>query len=101
MLLLFLYLANTMHAASCQRSCLMTSYMPPRVQVCRGGVVPTLQQLYDGPFAILRYGTHSFTIRVGTRKDVITVNCCPYYSSTICPFLSELPTRRTWSVAAT
>jgi hypothetical protein len=34
----------------------------PLIWVCRGGVVPPLQPLYDGPYAVLRHGLHSFTI---------------------------------------
>ncbi len=45
----------------------------PLVWVCHGGVVPPLQPLYDGPYAILRRGPHSFTIRVGSWDEVIDV----------------------------
>jgi hypothetical protein len=37
----------------------------PLVWVRRGGVIPPLQPLYDGPYTILRRGPRSFTIRVG------------------------------------
>jgi hypothetical protein len=33
----------------------------PLVWVCRGGVIPPLQPLYDGPYAVLHRGLRSFT----------------------------------------
>jgi hypothetical protein len=46
----------------------------PLVWVRRGGLVPPLQLLYDGPYAVLRRGPHSFTIRVGSRDEVVAVS---------------------------
>jgi hypothetical protein len=46
----------------------------PLIWVCQGGVIPPLQPLYDGPYAILRRGLRSFTIRVGARDKVIAVS---------------------------
>jgi hypothetical protein len=46
----------------------------PLVWVCRGGLVPPLQPLYDGPYAVLRRSPCSFTIRVGSRDEVVTVS---------------------------
>jgi hypothetical protein len=46
----------------------------PLVWVRRGGVIPPLQPLYDGPYAALRRGLRSFTIRVGARDEVIAVS---------------------------
>ncbi len=46
----------------------------PLVWVCRGGVILPLQPLYDGPYAVLRCGPHSFTIRVGSPDKVISVS---------------------------
>jgi hypothetical protein len=46
----------------------------PLVWVRRGGLVPPLQPLYDGPYAVLRRGPRSFTIRVGSRDEVVTVS---------------------------
>jgi hypothetical protein len=43
----------------------------PLVWVHRGGLVPPLQPLYDGPYAVLRRGPRSFTIRVGSRDEVV------------------------------
>jgi hypothetical protein len=45
----------------------------PLVWVRRGGLVPPLQ-LYDGPYAVLRRGPRSFTIRVGSRDEVVVVS---------------------------
>jgi hypothetical protein len=47
----------------------------PLVWVLRGGVIRPLQPLYDGPYAILRRGPCSFTIRVGSQDKVIAVSC--------------------------
>jgi hypothetical protein len=46
----------------------------PLVWVRRGGVIPPLHPLYDGPYTVLRRGLRSFTIRVGTRDEVIAVS---------------------------
>ncbi len=46
----------------------------PLIWVHRGGVIPPLQPLYDGPYAVLRRGPRSFTIRVGSRDEVIAVS---------------------------
>jgi hypothetical protein len=46
----------------------------PFVLVRRGGVIPPLQPLYDGPYAVLRRGPCSFTIKVGSRDEVIAVS---------------------------
>ncbi len=47
----------------------------PLVWVPRGGLVPPLQPLYDGPYAVLRRGPHSFIIRVRSRDEVVAVSC--------------------------
>jgi hypothetical protein len=47
----------------------------PLVWVHRGGLVPPLQLLYDGPYTVLRRGPRSFTIRVGSRDEVVAVSC--------------------------
>ncbi len=39
-----------------------------------GGLVPPLQLLYDGPYAVLHRGPHYFTIRVGSRDEVVAVS---------------------------
>jgi hypothetical protein len=46
----------------------------PLVWVHRGGVIPPLQRLYDGPYTVLRCGSRSFTIRVGSQDKVIAVS---------------------------
>jgi hypothetical protein len=46
----------------------------PLVWVRWGGLVPPLQSLYDGPYSVLRRGPRSFTIRVGSRDEVVTVS---------------------------
>jgi hypothetical protein len=38
----------------------------PLVWVCRGGIIPPLQPFYDGPNAVLRRRSRSFTIQVGS-----------------------------------
>jgi hypothetical protein len=47
----------------------------PLVWVCRGGVIPPLQPNYDGPYAVLRSGPRSFTIRAESWDEVIAVSC--------------------------
>jgi hypothetical protein len=46
----------------------------PLVWVRRGGLVPPLQPLYDGPYAVLRRGPRSFTVRVGSQDEVVAVS---------------------------
>ncbi len=46
----------------------------PLVWVHRGCLVPPLQPLYDGPYAALRCGPRSFTIRVGSRDEVVAAS---------------------------
>ncbi len=46
----------------------------PFVWVRRGGIIPPLQPLYDGPYTVLRCGPRSFTIRDGSRDEVIVVS---------------------------
>jgi hypothetical protein len=46
----------------------------PLVWVCQGGLVPPLQPLYDDPYAVLRHSPRSFTIRVGSRDEVVAVS---------------------------
>jgi hypothetical protein len=44
------------------------------IWVCCGCVIPPFQPLYDGPYAVLHCGPRSFTIRVGSRDEVIAVS---------------------------
>ncbi len=46
----------------------------PLVWVHRGGVIPPLQPLYDGHYAVLHRGPCSFTILVESRDEVIAVS---------------------------
>jgi hypothetical protein len=46
----------------------------PLIWVCRGSLVPPLQPLYDSPYAVLRCSPVSFTIRVGSRDEVVAVS---------------------------
>jgi hypothetical protein len=47
----------------------------PLIWVRRGVIIPPLQPLYDCPYTVLRRGSRSFTIRVGSRDEVIAVSC--------------------------
>jgi hypothetical protein len=47
----------------------------PLVWVRRGGLVPPLYPLYNSPYAVLPPGPSSFTIRVGSRDEVVAVSC--------------------------
>jgi hypothetical protein len=40
----------------------------------RGGLVPPLQPLYDSPYAVLHCGPPFFTIRVGSRDEVVAIS---------------------------
>ncbi len=44
------------------------------VWIRRGGAVPPLQPLYDGPYAVIRRGGRSFTLRVGSRDEIVSVS---------------------------
>jgi hypothetical protein len=46
----------------------------PLVWVRRGGIIPPLQPLYNGPYTVLRRGPRSFTILVRSQDEVITVS---------------------------
>jgi hypothetical protein len=46
----------------------------PLVWVHQGSLVPPLQPLYDGPYEVLRRGPRSFTIRVGSRDEMVAVS---------------------------
>ncbi len=50
----------------------------PLVLVRRGGVIPPLQLLYDGPYAVLRREPRSFTIRVGVRGSPVDTCLLPW-----------------------
>jgi hypothetical protein len=67
----------------------------PVVWVRPGSVVPPLQPLYDGPYAVLRHGPHSFTIRVGSRDEIIAVSrlkvCTAAYTEPGSPHHSGRP----------
>jgi hypothetical protein len=44
------------------------------IWVRRGGFIPPLQPLYDGPYAVLCHGPRSFTIRAWSWDEVIAVS---------------------------
>jgi transposase InsO family protein len=46
----------------------------PFIWVHWGGLVPPLQPLYNSPYAVLRRGPRSFTIRVGSRDEVVAIS---------------------------
>jgi hypothetical protein len=46
----------------------------PLVWAHRGGLDPPLQLLYNGPYPVLHRGPHYFTIRVGSRDEVVAVS---------------------------
>jgi hypothetical protein len=46
----------------------------PLIWVCSGGIIPPLQPLYESPYAVLGCGSCSFTIRIGSRDEVIGVS---------------------------
>jgi hypothetical protein len=78
----------------------------PLVWVRRGGLVPPLQPLYDGPSAVLCRGPCSFTIRVGSQEEVVAVSClkaCTAVDATsgIPCCRGRLPGSRPGSLAAT
>ncbi len=61
---------GTILAPICPVSC-----SPPLSSgVHHGDLVPPLQPLYDSPYGVLRRGPRSFTIRVGSRDEVVAVS---------------------------
>jgi hypothetical protein len=52
-------------------------------------VVPPLQLLYDGPYAVVRCGPRSFTIRVGSRDEVIAISLLKAFRK-ICHVMTEI-----------
>jgi hypothetical protein len=73
MFLLFLFL-GTMLVPSCPASCQPSSSLPPSSGSVVAAWSPPLQPLYDSPYAVLRCGPRSFTIRVRSRDEVIAVS---------------------------
>jgi hypothetical protein len=71
---LLLFSLGTILALSCPASCQPSCSLPPLVWVRPGGLVPPLQPLYDGPYAVLRRSPCSFTIRVGSRDKMVAVS---------------------------
>ncbi len=71
---LLLLCLGTILALSCPASCQSSCSPPPLVWVRRGGLVPPLQPLYDGPYTVLRCDPPSFTIRVGSRDEVVAIS---------------------------
>jgi hypothetical protein len=61
---------------SCQLSCSLPAELLSAllVWVRRGGLVPPLQPLYNGPYAVMRHSPRSFTIRDGSQDEVVTVS---------------------------
>ena len=37
--------------------------------------MPLLSPLYDGPYAVLRWSLHTFTILMGDREEVVSISC--------------------------
>jgi hypothetical protein len=60
---------------------LLPEEMPPNLLcvpftwLCWGNVVPPLQHPFDCSYAVVHRGPCSFTIRVGSRDEVISVSC--------------------------
>jgi hypothetical protein len=46
----------------------------PFIWLCRSGVVPPLHSPYDCPYTVVRQGPRSFTIRVGSRDEIVSVS---------------------------
>jgi hypothetical protein len=44
------------------------------VWVRRGGAVPLLRPLYDGPYAVICRGGRSFTLQIGSWEEVVAVS---------------------------
>jgi hypothetical protein len=47
----------------------------PLVWIRRGGAVPPLRPLYDGPYAVIHRGGRSFTLQIGSREEIVAVSC--------------------------
>jgi hypothetical protein len=83
------------HNSSAQLPSKLPSELPaellsiPLIWVCHGGMVPPLQPLYDGPYAVVRCGPRSFTIRVGSRDEVIAISLLKAIRK-ICHVMTEI-----------
>ncbi len=73
LMLLFKNFSKTLHVPAVSLPGHNSSAQPPDelpgdlIWVRWGGVIPPLQPLYNGPYAVLRRGPRSFTILVGSR----------------------------------
>jgi hypothetical protein len=70
----------------------------PLIWVCRGGIIPPLQPLYDGPYTVLHRNHRSFTIRVRSRDEMVTVShlkACTAADTTWQPALPQQTARLT------
>jgi hypothetical protein len=63
------------------------------VYVKKGGVVPPLAPLYQGPFAVIESGPKFFQVSIGGRREVITVDRLKPYLGTA-PVEPAAPTAR-------
>jgi hypothetical protein len=68
-------LTKTQSAATIPASLLSASF----VYVKKGGVVPPLAPLYQGPFAVIKSGPKFFHVSIGGRREVITVDRLKQY----------------------
>jgi hypothetical protein len=67
--------------ATRQRSYAQVAATPPSsllkakfVYICRGGTVPSLQPLYEGPYRVISGGDKCFTVEIGGKAEVVSID---------------------------
>jgi hypothetical protein len=65
---------GTIPASSCQPSCQTSCCTPPSSGCAAAAYVPPLHRPYDSPYSVLRRGPRSFTIRVRSRDEIVSVS---------------------------
>jgi hypothetical protein len=73
----------------------------PLIWVHCGGIIPSLQRFYDSPYSVLHRSPSSFTIQVGARDKIVSVNWLKPYTDTdaeptVCDTTGNCPAPEQW-----